>query len=79
MSTHARATIGFVPRESFSQTRRSLETLYARTEGPFKLVCIDGGSPPIVRQYWEEASREKRFVLVRTEDYLIPNQREIWS
>ena len=47
MSTHARATIGFVPREAFSQTERSLETIYARTEGQFELVCIDGGSPPL--------------------------------
>ena len=73
MSTHARATIGFVPREAFSQTKRSLETIYARTKGPFKLVCIDGGSPPIVKQYLEQASREKGFVLLRTDDYLIPN------
>jgi hypothetical protein len=34
-------------REAFSQTRRALETLYARTEGPFELVCIDAGSPPL--------------------------------
>jgi GT2 family glycosyltransferase len=74
MSTHARATIGFVPREAFSQTKRSLETIYARTKGPFELVCIDGGSPPIVKQYLEQASREKGFVLLRTDDYLVPNQ-----
>ena len=74
MSTHARATIGFVPRESFSQTERSLETIYARTEGQFELVCIDGGSPPVVKQYLEHASREKGFALVRTDEFLIPNQ-----
>jgi hypothetical protein len=74
MVENARATIGFVPRESFSQTRRSLETIYARTEGPFELVCIDGGSPPVVKDYLEQASLEKGFKLVRTDDYLIPNQ-----
>ena len=74
MLEHARTTIGFVPESSFSKTRRSLETIYARTEGPFELVCIDGGSPPIVKKYLEQASLEKGFVLVRTDDYLIPNQ-----
>ena len=42
MSTHARATIGFVPREAFSQTKRSLETIYARTKGPFKPFVLTG-------------------------------------
>ena len=74
MSTHARATIGFVPREAFSQTERSLEAIYARTKGPFELVCIDVGSPPIVKQYLEQASRDKGFMLLRTDNYLMPNQ-----
>jgi GT2 family glycosyltransferase len=74
VSTNPRATIGFVPRESFSQTERSLETIYARTDGPFELVCIDGGSPPVVKRYLEHASREKGFLLVRTDEFLIPNQ-----
>jgi GT2 family glycosyltransferase len=70
----ARATIGFVPREAFSQTRRALETLYARTKGPLELVCIDAGSPPIVKRYLEQASLEKEFKLIRTENYLFPNE-----
>ena len=45
MSHEPRVTIAFVPRETFSQTQRALETMYARTTGPFELVCIDGGSP----------------------------------
>jgi GT2 family glycosyltransferase len=74
MTTRARAAIGFVPRESFIQTRRSLETIYARTQTPFELVCIDAGSPPIVKRYLEQAAREKGFTLVRSDEYLIPNQ-----
>jgi GT2 family glycosyltransferase len=69
-----RATIAFVPREVFCTTQRSLETLYERTTEPFELVCIDGGSPPPVRDYLASQAREKQFTLVRTDHYLTPNQ-----
>lgn len=69
-----RATIAFVPREVFSTTQRSLETLYERTDEPFDLVCIDGNSPPEVQRYLDQAAREKGFTLLRTEQYLSPNQ-----
>ncbi len=69
-----RATVAFVPREVFSTTQRSLETLLKRTREPFDLVCIDGGSPPEVREYLEQQARERRFTLVRTDHYLTPNQ-----
>lgn len=68
------ATIAFVPREQFSTTERSLETLYRRTSEPFDLVCVDGGSPAPVANYLERAAREKNFTLLRTESYLTPNQ-----
>ncbi len=69
-----RATIAFVPREVFSTTQRSLEALYARTTEPFDLVCIDGGSPPELRDYLQQQAAEKQFTLIRTEHYLTPNQ-----
>jgi len=67
-------TIVCVPREVFSMTEESLETLYARTSTPFNLVYVDGGSPPDVRQYLEGAARKYNFTLLRTEQYLTPNQ-----
>jgi GT2 family glycosyltransferase len=70
----SRATVAFVPREVFSTTQRSLETLYERTREPFELVCVDGHSPPAVRDYLERAAREKQFTLVRTDGYVTPNQ-----
>jgi GT2 family glycosyltransferase len=69
-----RATVAFVPREVFSTTQRSLEALYERTREPFELVCIDGNSPPAVRDYLERQAREKQFTLVRTDAYVTPNQ-----
>ncbi len=67
-------TIVVVPRERFSCTRESLESLYEHTEFPFKLVYVDGGSPSHVQRYLEAQSREKAFHLIRTEHYLSPNR-----
>jgi glycosyltransferase involved in cell wall biosynthesis len=69
-----RATVAFVPREVFSTTQRSLEALFERTHEPFDLVCIDGHSPPAVRDYLERQARERQFTLVRTDGYVTPNQ-----
>ena len=74
MSNESRTTVAFVPRETFSQTERALEKLYERTAGNFELICVDGGSPPSVQKYLEEASREKGFLLIRADGYISPNQ-----
>lgn len=69
-----RVTVAFVPREVFSTTQRSLEALYERTSEPFHLVCVDGGSPPEIREYLERQARQRQFTLIRTDHYLTPNQ-----
>jgi GT2 family glycosyltransferase len=66
-------TIVVVPRERFSFTRESLESIYEHTEFPFKLVYVDGNSPPSIRRYLEAQAREKGFQLIRTDYYLSPN------
>src|SRR5579863_629961 len=68
------ATIVVVARERFSYSRTSLESLYANTPGPFRLIYVDGGSPRSIRRYLERQSRDKGFQLIRTERYLSPNQ-----
>ncbi|MDJ0705004.1 MAG: glycosyltransferase [Leptolyngbyaceae cyanobacterium MO_188.B28] len=72
--THPKVTIVVSPRERFSYTRESLESIYANTQEPFSLVYIDGGSPKEIKRYLEEKSKEKGFELIRTERYLSPNQ-----
>jgi GT2 family glycosyltransferase len=67
-------TIVVVPRERFSATRESLESIYAHTEIPFKLVYVDGGSPRAVESYLQQQAREKGFHLIRTGYYLPPNR-----
>lgn len=67
-------TIVVAPRERFSFTHESLESIYSHTKIPFKLVYVDGGSPTKVRRYLEAQAREKEFQLIRTDYYLSPNE-----
>ncbi|MGL4618380.1 glycosyltransferase family 2 protein [Chroococcidiopsis sp.] len=66
-------TIVVVPRERFSCTQASLESIYAHTDFPFKLIYVDGNSPAKVRQYLEAQAQEKQFEIIRTNYYLSPN------
>jgi GT2 family glycosyltransferase len=66
-------TIIVAPRERFSYSRESLESIYENTEYPFQLIYIDGNSPSDIRRYLEEQAREKKFQLIRTDYYLSPN------
>ncbi|MDJ0636853.1 MAG: glycosyltransferase [Xenococcaceae cyanobacterium MO_188.B29] len=66
-------TIVVVPRERFSCTQASLESIYKYTEVPFKLVYVDGNSPSKVKKYLHSEARNRGFKLVRTNHYLSPN------
>ena len=67
-------TIVVVPRERFSYARESLESVYAHTAMPFRLVYVDGGSPRPVRAWLEASARERGFEIIRTDRYLTPNR-----
>jgi GT2 family glycosyltransferase len=67
-------TIVVVPRERFSYSQQSLESIYAETDYPFELIYVDGGSSPALKAYLEAQSREKQFKLIRTEYFLSPNR-----
>ena len=66
-------TIVVVPRERFSYTQTSLESLYEQTDYPFQLIYVDGNSPRKVRRYLEQQATEKDFQIIRTAYYLYPN------
>ncbi|HHP7231510.1 MAG TPA: glycosyltransferase family 2 protein [Xenococcaceae cyanobacterium] len=72
--TNPQVTIVVVPRERFSYTRESLESIYQNTELPFKLVYVDGNSPKSTKKYLEAQAEAKNFELIRTDYYLYPNQ-----
>ena len=63
-----------VPRERFSATQESLESIYKHTQFPFQLVYVDGNSPSKIRRYLKAQAQVKHFQLVRTNYYLTPNQ-----
>lgn len=68
-----RVTIAVAPRERFSYTQASLESIYANTTTPFELVYIDGGSPDPIKKYLETQSQLKGFKLIRVNHFLPPN------
>ena len=64
-----------VPRERFSLTSASLESLFDTQAGcTFNLIYIDGNSPKNIKKYLENKSKEKGFELIRTNRYLTPNE-----
>jgi len=67
-------TVVVVPRERFSCSQASLESIYEHTQIPFHLVYVDGNSPPVVQRYLADKAKEKQFHLIRTDYYLHPNQ-----
>jgi len=67
-------TIIVSPRERFSVSARSLESIYQHTDQSFNLIYVDGGSPRHVRDYLAKAASERGFKLIRSETFLSPNQ-----
>lgn len=66
-------TLIVVPRERFSCTQKSLESIYENTKIPFKLIYIDGNSPKEVQRYLREKSQLHGFQIIRTDHYVPPN------
>ena len=72
--TSPQVTIVITPRERFSYTQESLESIYEHTHVPFKLIYVDANSPAKVQRYLEAQARAKDFQIIRTNYYLFPNQ-----
>src|SRR5690349_3158255 len=67
-------TVVVVPRERFSVARRALESLYAHTPEPFRLVYIAAGAPAPLRRHLAAEARARGFQLVEDQRALSPNQ-----
>lgn len=72
--TVPKVTLVVSPRERFSYSQTSLESIYAHTSMPFHLVYVDGNSPKPVAEYLAAQAAEKGFELVRVDHFLTPNQ-----
>ena len=70
----ARVTVVVTPRERFSESQASLESLYRNTSPPFELIYVDGHSPPHIRRYLRRQAREKGFRLVHLPHFLTDPQ-----
>lgn len=68
------ATVVVIPREQFSKTERSLESLIACTPAHIPVIYVDANSPPHIAQYLRRRAEECGFTLVRSEAYLAANQ-----
>lgn len=68
-------TIGFTPRERFSQAAESLQSILENTTVPFELVVVNCGIPD---RYWRDMEpliRGRDDVrVIEVDDYLLPNQ-----
>lgn len=67
-------TVAVVPREGFSFTPRTLDDVYAKTNVPFRLICIDGGAPRATARALRQRAETYGFELVRVNRYLTPNE-----
>jgi hypothetical protein len=74
MNSKPSATIVFVFRERLSSTLRCLEHLLCTTAGPYELICVDGGAPESISAPLRELASRHGFILIRSEDYLSPNE-----
>ncbi|MGF1517971.1 MAG: glycosyltransferase family 2 protein [Nodosilinea sp.] len=72
--TMPKVTIVVGPRERFSHTQASLESVYRNTHYPFELVYVDVCTPPVIQAYLKAEAQEKGFQIIRTDYYISPNQ-----
>src|SRR5690349_22517377 len=70
----SRATVVVVPRETFSKSVPSLESVLARTTPPYELVYVDAHAPAPVASRLEQHAAEWGFTLVRSSQHVSPNQ-----
>ncbi len=69
-------TIVVVPWQHYSQTKPSLESIYAFTPPPFELIYVDGNAPPHVQRYLQEQARARGFTLIRSDRYLTTTEAQ---
>jgi glycosyl transferase family 2 len=74
MNDEPSTTIAFVFRERLSSTLPCLEHLLCSTPGPYNLICIDGGAPESISASLRQLASRHGFTLIRSEDYLSPNE-----
>jgi len=67
-------TLVITQRETFSRTRESLASLRASLATPARIVFVDGGSPPEIRDFLAAQADAADFIHLRHERFLPPNE-----
>lgn len=67
-------TLVIVPRERFGSSVASLESVYANTSMPFRVIYIDGNSPQSTARELLKQSKLKGFELIRENKFLTANK-----
>jgi len=67
-------TIIVTPRERFGVAIESLEAVVAQTEPPYKLIYVDGNSPPAIAAKLKDICESSGFTYLRFNHYLSPNK-----
>lgn len=75
----ADVTIGVVARDRFSKAAQSLRRLVEVTPQPYRLLVVDGGTPPRYRKEMERAVKGHPDVeFLTTDHFLNPNAAKNW-
>lgn len=74
MNNKPLVTIAFVFRERLSSTVLYLKHLLDNTPGPYELICVDAGAPESIFTSLRQLASQYGFTLIRSEDYLSPNE-----
>ncbi|MEB3295790.1 MAG: glycosyltransferase [Synechococcales bacterium] len=69
-----KVTVVVSPRERFSYSRESLDSIFENTKMSFSLIYVDGNSPQYIQTYLDRKSEEQQLQVIRTSNYLAPNQ-----
>jgi len=67
-------TIVVVPWQHYGETAGTLESIYAFTGAPVRLVYVDGNSPPDVQRYLQQQAQRRGFTLIRSDRYLTSSE-----
>ena len=74
ISNSVSTTIAFVIHERLSTTIPCLKHLIDNTPDPYELICVDPGTPESIATPLRELAAQYGFTLIRSDDYLTPNE-----
>jgi glycosyltransferase involved in cell wall biosynthesis len=74
----AHNTVAVVPRDRFSATVRTIQSILRGTAKGFRLIVVEGGAPPRYRTAIERAVRGHKVEILRSDDFITANAAKNW-